>query len=223
MNKNPKATGQMNLKKAIVQRRSERVFSDKVIHEQDILDLIDIARWAPSNCNTQESKFIIIEKDSLKQKIIDRGGSAIIKNAKQGILVLYNNRSDNVEYKDHIQSAAAAIQNLCLYAHSKGIGTCWVCHLPRKKILRKLLEIPPDYDPVAYILIGYPLKEPINQPRKYSVEEIVSYNTFDFKVERNTPVLAKLILRKIYYLMPVSIKRKINHFIDKKFVKKFTN
>ncbi len=207
----------------ITGRRSVRHFTEKKIENRVIKDIIDKARWAPTHCNTQQSRFIVIDQRKLMELMVDHGGSSIIKNAKQGILILYKNTYDNLEYKDYIQSAAAAIQTLCLYAYSKGIGTCWICHLPSKKILRKMFGIPSFYDPIAYIAIGYPSKDPIKVKRKYSLDRIVNFNRFNFKEEQSNPPYTKRVLRRVYYLLPLFIKKRINHYVNIKFVKKFKN
>lgn len=217
----------MDLKTSILDRRSVRRFKNTVPEKDLILEILDIARWAPTHCNTQAVKFIIVDNNKIKQKIVDMGGSVVIKNAPIGILVLYSNLSDNLEYLDYIQSAAAIIQNTLLYAHSRGIATCWIAQLPRKSDLRTLFNIPPMYDPIAYILLGYPEREPKPVPRKHKIEDIIAYNTFDFDLkasilnEKNIKFKKKV--RKIYYILPTIIKKLINPIVDKLFVKKFEN
>jgi len=201
-----------------------RRFTDKKVSDETIIELLDVARHAPSNCNTQQWKFIIVDDDELKQKIVDNGGTKLISKSKQGVLVLYDNRTDNIEYMDFIQSASAAIQNFCLYSSSKGIGTCWVCHLPTKNCLRKLFNIPVFYDPIAYVIIGYPLDDQFVVPRKYGINEMVSKNSFDFSYECVNLLWSKRLIRFFYYnLIPVRIKKFMNNFLDNNFVKKFKN
>ena len=109
--------------------------------------------YAPSACNRQAWKFIIIDEKDIKDLICKNFGSNIIENAPAGILVLYRNDvSFNYRlYKDHFQSAAAAIQNILLSAYESGLGTCWVCNLPSPKYLKKLLNIPKSYEVIAYM------------------------------------------------------------------------
>ncbi len=214
----------MKLKEAILKRRSIRIFDkNKKIDKRTIKEILDVARWAPSHSNTQEVKFIIVDDDKIKRKIVDNGGSPIIGNAPIGILVLYNNISYNLEYQDYIQSAAAVIQNICLYAYSKGLGTCWINHLPAKTYLRKLFDIPKTYDPIAYVIMGYPLNSPKNVPRKFEIEDIISYNKLEFSINKTKDVKLKRSLIGIYYILPAWIKRKINPFVHKHFVKRFEN
>jgi len=214
----------MKLKEAILKRRSIRIFDkNKKVSKKIVKDILDIARWAPSHCDTQEVKFIVVDNDEIKRKIVDGGGSPIIRNAPIGILVLYNNVSDNVEYQDYIQSAAAVIQNICLYAYSKGLGTCWINHLPTKEYLRKLFRVPKIYDPIAYVIMGYPLNPPKNVPRIFGIEEMISYNKFESSINEVKDIKLKCFFRDIYYMLPTWIKRKINPFLQKYFVKRFEN
>ncbi|HEX54915.1 MAG TPA: hypothetical protein ENF49_02175, partial [Candidatus Altiarchaeales archaeon] len=132
----------MDLIEAIHSRRSVRKFKDKKIPDKDILKLIESAIYAPSACDIQGWRFIIVDKPEIIRELVDRGAASFIRNTTQGILVLYDNRTDNLEYMDYIQSAAAGIQNILLVAHSLGIGTCWVCHLPSKNEIREMFDIP---------------------------------------------------------------------------------
>lgn len=209
-------------------RRSVRSFQEKGVDRELIKKIIEMATYAPSACDIQGWRFIVIDDERKKQQIFDMGGSINIKVAPAGILVLYDNRTQNTEYADYIQSAAAAIENLILAAHYLGLGTCWTCHLPPKKQLGKLFKIPPTLSPIAYILIGYKKNEPLEVPRKYKLEALISYNTFssNIPIEKISKLnlLIKRILTKIYYLSPAFVKKKIlNKYIDKKFVKKFDN
>lgn len=210
----------------MIDRRSVRRFKDTCPPDDLLLEILDVARWAPSHCNTQNVFFLVISDDNVKQSIVDMGGSVIIKNAPIGVLVLYDNHSDNREYLDYIQSGSAVIQNFLLYSYAKGLATCWVAHLPKKQDLRDLLDIPATYDPIAYILVGYPEKNPKTVPRKYDIKDIVAYNAFPgsgIKRTGSAPINMKRYLRAVYYKLPTSIKRLLNPIVDRLFVKKFEN
>ncbi len=213
----------MDLFDAINFRRSIRRYSDKKISREDIEKIVEASIHAPSACDIQGWKFIVIDNPELMKEIVNMGAASFIKNAPFGILVLYDNKTDNLEYMDHIQSAAAAIQNMLLAAYALGIGGCWVCHLPRKQELRKLFGIPKNYDPIAYIAMGYPKEGSKSRPRKYGVKELISYNKFDF-VEGETPDIdinlhLKRFFRRLYYLLP--FRKYLKPIVDKKFEKKF--
>ena len=66
-----------------------------------------------------------------------------------------------------MQSLGAAMQNLLLAAHAKGLGACWFC-APGfcKETVRKVLKIPDEVEPQALILMGYPDEQPPAPPKK---------------------------------------------------------
>ena len=213
----------MELYEAIKQRRSARKFLDKDVSNNDLKKIIDAANHAPTACDIQGYRFIIVNDKKVKQRIVDNGAASFIMGAPAGILVLYDNRTRNIEYDDNVQSGAAAIQNMLLMAYSLGIGSCWICHLPTKRQLRKILKIPHNYDPLAYIALGYPLKKIKERPRRHKTEELMSYNKFSFK--EKTPSRIKLRLwvnrlgRRVYYKLPM--RKYIKPIVDKLFEKKF--
>ncbi|MEM3437083.1 MAG: nitroreductase family protein [Nitrososphaerales archaeon] len=85
-------------------------------------------------------------------------------------------RRKNAEYLMAVQSVSAAIQNLLLAIHAKGLGACWRCApLFCIDTVRKVLKIPNSFDPQALIEIGYPLEQPKMPPRK-PLKSVISYN-----------------------------------------------
>jgi nitroreductase len=205
-------------------RRSIRIYKTEPVPKDILQKILQAGQMAPSACNKQNWKFIIINDESIKQTITDMGGAIFIKKAPVGILVLYDRRTQNIEYQDHIQSAAAAIQNMLITASELGIGACWVCHLPPKRQLRKLLDIPWYFDPIAYIPMGYANCVLPNRPRKCEIENLVSYNKFSSAEpvpKRSIKLIIRIIIIKMYYLLPLGLKKKLLPFIDKTFVTKF--
>lgn len=212
----------MELKEAIIKRRSIREFDNREISKEDVEQIVLSATLAPSACNNQSWKFIVINDAKIKERIVEEGGASFIKNAPLGIVVAYDNRTDNLEYGDYIQSAAGAIQNMLLTATSLGIGSCWVCHLPTKATMRKILEIPNCFDPIAYIVLGYSTFESKVRLKKYSSNDIISWNIFNFGVNKQSSVslFFKRIARSFYFCLPASFKKYLKPFAEK-FVKKF--
>jgi len=187
----------MKLMNAIKKRRSIRKFKNKPVKNEKILKLIDAARWCPTASDLQAYRFIIINEHSLKEELVSMGAASFIMDAPMGILVTYSNETGNMEYRDYIQSASAAIQNILLTACDMGLGTCWICHLPPKEKMRKLLDIPKNYDPIAYIALGYYEKLPGSVPRKHEIGELISYNCFGSREKQKKGSLMGRIYRKV--------------------------
>ena len=68
-----------------------------------------------------------------------------------------------------LQSLGAAIENLLLTAHSKGLGACWYCApIFCKNIVKEILHLPTNFEPQALVTIGYPSEIPAPPKRKPS-------------------------------------------------------
>jgi F420 biosynthesis protein FbiB-like protein len=61
------------------------------------------------------------------------------------------------EWAMTVQSVALACQNLLLAAEAHGIGACWMCApLFVPDLVRRVLELPADWEAQALITLGYP-------------------------------------------------------------------
>jgi coenzyme F420-0:L-glutamate ligase / coenzyme F420-1:gamma-L-glutamate ligase len=59
-----------------------------------------------------------------------------------------------------VESLGAAMQNMLLEAHAKGLGACWFC-APCfcKGTVRRVLGIPESVEPQAFVAMGYPAEK----------------------------------------------------------------
>jgi coenzyme F420-0:L-glutamate ligase / coenzyme F420-1:gamma-L-glutamate ligase len=81
-------------------------------------------------------------------------------------------KRQNVEGDLAMQSLGAAMQNLLLAAHAKGLGACWFC-APAfcKETVKKYLEIPREVEPQALIAMGYAAEKP-EAPLRKGLDEV---------------------------------------------------
>lgn len=205
----------MDLEKAIYGRRSIRKFKNKAVDSSLLYKIIEYGMQAPSACNIQGWKFIIIDNPGLKKWFVESGSPIFIHESPVGILVSYDKRTANKEYKDYIQSAAAAIQNMLLAAHSFNLGACWICRLPSQETMRKMFKIPNEYDIIAYIALGYPSFAPKQVSRKYTLDEAVSKNIFKGKITKSS------IKRRLYLMAPKPMKLFYRLCFEGRFFRKF--
>jgi nitroreductase len=169
---------------AIKGRRSVRVFkSERSVSQEDVWELIEAARWAPSAGNVQPWEFVIVRKPQMKRKLaLAALGQSFIEEASVVVVVCADENRSSESYGQRgrtlycIQDTAAAIQNINLAAHSLGLGTCWVGAFQEEEV-KKALETPRGIRPVALIPVGQPLVFP--SPRtKRAVGDMVHYETF---------------------------------------------
>lgn len=172
----------MTLKEAIYGRRSVRKFKSTTVSDEVIMDLIDAAIQAPSACNLQGWKFLVVRK--CDRKIFN---NATLSFAPVVLVVAYRNDVNYMsgfKHKDYVQSAAAAIENLLLMAHCKGLGACWVCDIPDNSILQSHFNLPINYEVLAAVALGYSAEDQNTIGQKLFHEQ--NEKTFDEHSRRYT-------------------------------------
>lgn len=213
----------MEIFDAIKNRRSIRRFEDRSVPDELIRKIVEAGQWAPSACNRQDWKFIVVDSEEVREKLLKETTAHFVGKAPLLIFVVYSNRTDNLEYKDNLLSAAMAAQNMQLAAHALGLGACCINNLPIKSRLRKILKIPRSYDPVALLCMGYPKAVPKPLKRKEDLDGILCRNRFDFRDQQpafDLKLNLKRVIRYVYYRCPASVKKLLDP-LARKFEKKF--
>jgi nitroreductase len=74
-----------------------------------------------------------------------------------------------------LQTVAAACTLICLFLHYFGLATTWMAGpLQAKKEIEELLNVPPEWDFVDVIPVGYPAETPELRPRK-PINEVIRF------------------------------------------------
>jgi nitroreductase len=169
-------------------RRSIRRFQDKEVSDEMLNTLFEAVQWAPSWTNCQCWEIINVKDKDLRVKVQE----TLIKNpstkaiveapvllalcGKKNVSGFYNSIV-TTKYGDWMMfDLGIAAQNICLAAHSMGLGTVIVGLYDHEKV-NTLLNVPEGYDQVALIPVGYPAKEP-NAPKRREIGEFVHTDTF---------------------------------------------
>lgn len=119
-----------NLINLIKHRRSVRSFTGKKIPKKEIISIIEAGTWAPSGCNNQELKFLILDKEKEIKRLIQF--KPFLTNVSNFVLVFYDMslpRSKKMYNNRHQKmlpfiDSGLAVSNMLLYAKSKGIDSC---------------------------------------------------------------------------------------------------
>ncbi len=181
----------MTFLQLINRRQSIRRYQNKPVEQEKILQLIDAVQIAPSACNSQPWKLIIVDEPELKDKVANATFSKIVSFNKftiqapvMAVLVLEKAKLiaqiggslKNMEYPQ-IDIGIAA-EHFCLQAAELGLGTCMIGWFDEKKI-QKLLHIPKKRKIGLVISLGYApedykLRKKIRKP----VDEICGFNSY---------------------------------------------
>ena len=149
----------MNVKEAVLKRRSIREFNDQPITDELIRELLESAMAAPSACNKQPWEFYVVKSKSLQEQLhhVSRYSNM---NSSLIIIIAGNDRRSLAHRVNDfwIQDCSAAIENMLLSATSLGIASCW-CGLfplttPVKKV-KAILGLEDHIIPMALIHLGY--------------------------------------------------------------------
>ncbi|MFH1159790.1 MAG: nitroreductase family protein [bacterium] len=159
-------------------RYSVRNYSDKPVEEEKLNYILECGRVAPSAANYQPWRILVIRDASLRERIYTTYNRDWFRRAPV-ILVFCGDhqqgwkRSDG---KDHTDiDVSIIVDHITLAAAEQDLGTCWICNFNAVKC-REILDLPPHVEPIAYLPVGYPAKEPDDPSRhlaRKKLEEII--------------------------------------------------
>jgi nitroreductase len=170
-------------------RQSDRAYLDKPVETDKLERILEAARLAPSACNAQPWKFIVVTDPEKRMQIADATASKLLsmnhftKQAPvQLVLVEENaNFTSSVggwatnKYYPHIDLGIITAYTT-LAATDEGLGSCIIGWCDEKKV-QKALEIPKNKRVMLVILLGYSSQSKREKKRK-TLAEIVSYNKY---------------------------------------------
>lgn len=173
----------------ILRRQSDRKYSDKPIEAEKLDRIIEAGRMAPSACNAQPWKFIVVTDSEIKKNLAEATSARLLgMNVFVGqapvLLVIIREKPNfsskvggTINSKDysHIDIGIAA-ENICLQARAEGLGSCILGWFDEKQV-RNILGIPSSKRVELIISIGYSLSEYRAKKRKPK-EVTVSYNKY---------------------------------------------
>lgn len=173
----------------IHQRQSDRAYLDKPVEEEKLQRILEAGRLAPSACNAQPWKFIVINEPELKNKIADCTSSKVLgmnhftKQAPIHIVIIEekanftSNAGSLIKNKKFpLIDIGIAAEHICLQAAAEGLGTCMLGWFDEPKV-KKLLNIPKSKRVPLIITLGYPAQETRDKRRK-DLNQIITYNSY---------------------------------------------
>lgn len=161
----------MDVLDAIRTRRSIRRFRPGDIPDEDIVKILDAARWAPSGGNRQPLTYIYV-RDPQVLRMVKNCSPGFYGDAFSAIVIGVKGRVSSIELLD----AGFAAENILLAAHSLGIGSCAIASFNRDAI-KKILNAPEDWEPILLVSLGYPDGAP-RPPSRKPLSEVVYINSF---------------------------------------------
>ena len=185
-------------------RRSVRSWTTQQVPLEVVRMLLEAATWAPSACNRQSCRYIVLTKQEQKMRLV-RLREKFLGKAPILILVGADQRNYSPEEIDIVPylDVAVAVQNLLLEAHAIGLGAVLVKCTARDihmdsdysggqkraadvSAMYSGLNLPSYFIPVAIVALGFPARVP-KPPGRLPVDQVTVFERFaDGEEERRS-------------------------------------
>ncbi len=161
---------------ALKLRRSIRVYQDKMIPEEVLEKIVDVARFAPTARNVQPWEFVLVTKSQTLKKIGELAETGrFIASANACIAVFC------ADTKYYLEDGCAATVNILNASTAFGIGSCWVAgdKKPYCGQVAELLGVPAGFKLVSLIALGYPQdRDGFQLADKRSLKDVMHWEEF---------------------------------------------
>ena len=167
----------MEFYEVISKRRSIRAYKKDTVEDSKLSRILNAARLAPTAANRQPYSLIVVKDEETKQKLKDAYSQEWVFTAPVIVCACALpddawKRNDGKGYVD--VDVAIAMDHLILAASAEGLGTCWIAAF-KPEVVREVLNIPDNMEPLVLTPLGYPetIPEPtFRKPLEEMVREI---------------------------------------------------
>ena len=161
----------MDALEAIRKRRSIREYPGEAIPREDLEQIVDAGRLAPTGWNRQPWDFIVVTDREMIEKL--KVASQWMDKAGAIIAVVLDPSS-----RWWLEDGAAAVENMLIASTALGYGSCWLegYTLPLEEEFKKLLNVPEDRRLLTLVPIGVPVEWPTIE--KKPLEEVIHWERY---------------------------------------------
>ena len=164
-NKNDMNNDTLKVIEAIMTRTSVRQYTDEAVTDQEIETLLKAGMAAPSACNLQPWRFVVVTNPVVKKAISEQIKPAGPASKAPVVIVVCGDMDHTFEAAPYYwaEDCSAATENIMLAAHAMGLGTVWMGIYPQKEryeLLKDFLELPDNIKAFGMIAVGHPAEHP---------------------------------------------------------------
>lgn len=181
----------MALLDLLKQRKSVRDFLDRPVEREKITTCLEAARVAPSDCNSQPWKFIVVDDRDLKNELCEAAFSGIYsmnsfcKTAPVMVVVISEKSKFLARIgemlrgtKYYLIDIGIAGEHFVLQAEDLGLGTCWIAWF-NERAVKSTLKIPQRKKIDILIALGYYDREKLGPEHgREPMDKIASFNSY---------------------------------------------
>ena len=176
--------------KLIETRQSVRGYLPSKVETEKLNRCLEAARLAPSACNAQPWKFIVVDEPVLKAELAQATSSRLLGmnhfTLQAPVLIVIviekanftSNMGQIIKDREFpLIDLGIATEHFCLQAMAEGLGTCILGWFDEAKV-KKLLSIPSQKRVGLIVTLGYSSSPEIRPKKRKEISEIVSYNKY---------------------------------------------
>jgi nitroreductase len=169
-----------NFETLIRTRRTHKAFGPEPVDQGTLLELFELARWAPNHHLTNPWRFRVLgqkARDLLAREAeLEKPGSASkLQRAPTLIVVGVESQGDPYEQQEDLLAAAIAAYIVLLAAHARGLAGYWrTLHLLERDSVRTGLALPAEERPIGLLHLGRPVQLQ-RVPERAPVDEIATF------------------------------------------------
>ena len=167
----------MDVDEAVRSRRTHKAYEPEPVDRETIMELLELARWAPNHHLTEPWRFRVIGPETFDRLVAAGQPNEASKLGRAPTLVVASAKLTGDEHQNHedVLAAACATYIVLLAAHSRGLASYWrTPKLFETDAGRKALGLGEDEQFVALIHLGPPATTPPAKERK-PPEEYVEF------------------------------------------------
>jgi len=175
----------------IKNRRSVRNFLDRPVEREKIMLCLEAARLAPSACNSQPWKFIVVDDKELKDRLCRGAFNGVYSTTSFArkaplIVAVVSEKAKFLERigglirdtRFYLIDIGIATEHFILQAEELGLGSCWIGWFDEAAV-KSTLKVPRDRRIDVLLAVGYYDKgKPVRPHKRDSLEEISAFNSY---------------------------------------------
>lgn len=176
----------MDFSELVQKRQSDRKYASRPVERDLVVTCLEAARLAPSACNSQPWKFVVVDDRELVRKVGEAAAGMGMNGFAREVPVIVAVVLEKMNLTARIGSVikdkeyslldvGIAVEHFCLQAAELGLGTCIMGWFNEKKV-KELLGIRGKRVPLL-VSLGYPAGENRKKIRK-SMDEMSSWNKY---------------------------------------------
>lgn len=170
----------VKLETLIRTRRTHKAYGPEPVDRETLLDLFELARWAPNHHLTNPWRFRVLGPHAravlAREAELEQPGSARkLERAPTLIVVGVEPQGDQSQQHDDLLATAVAAYIVLLAAHARGLAGYWrTLPILEKAPVRVGLGMPPAEQPIGLLHLGHPVQAQ-RAPERAPVEDIALF------------------------------------------------